>query len=112
MGTKAAHFRTGECPPSEAPLPPSSPSAGVAGAEVPLSPLFAPEAGVVADVDCVQLALQLQPARVTLARELARLEGCLHGAAGLGVVRAVVEAALRRQLLDVRERLVQTSAVP
>jgi hypothetical protein len=45
---------------------PSS-SASVADAELPLPPLLAAEAGVVAERDRVQLSLKLQPARVPFA---------------------------------------------
>src|SRR5205814_5306621 len=81
---------------------------------LPLPLLLAAQARVRADRDRAQLALELQPAGVSLPRQLARPQSRLHGAVRLRVVRAVVEAAGERELLDVRERLLDGSgaAVP
>src|SRR5919201_1284184 len=55
-------------------------------------------------LDRCELPLQLPPAAQTVKLEDAVVDGGLDRAAGLALVCAVVEAALRRELLDVRER--------
>src|SRR4051812_21802433 len=86
-----------------------SPVAGsrprIARQQVPLATLFLAQAGVGAHRDRLELALQLLPGGVALAGQRAVGQGGADGTPGLRVVRAVVEAALRRQLLHVAERL-------
>src|SRR5438128_6684482 len=85
----------------------------VASQQLPSPHLFAPEARVAADRDRAQLTLELPPAREPLLGQLARLERGEHGAAGLARVRAVVELARARELLDLREGLAEpVAAVP
>src|SRR5438046_2108358 len=55
--------------------------------------------------EMVQLALNLEVALDAARIEAAILDGLAHGAAGIVLMAAIGEAALRLQLLDVREAL-------
>src|SRR5437868_13566364 len=72
-----------------------------------LLPRLRPEALILADRECPQLALQPAVAVPALPRERSVLERRLHRATGLALVRAVPEPALDGEIRDVGERLVQ-----
>ena len=85
-------------------VPPRSPrlsrARSPAALELALDAMAAPR------LDRPQFALELDVVPPAIVVELTRLERLAHRAVGLGGVRAVVEATLRRQLGDVGERAV------
>src|SRR5262245_46225555 len=89
----------------------SSPCAALAGRQPPLPSLLLPERDVVAHRDRTQLALELAPAVQTLVRQFPGLDRGEDGAFGLVRMGAVGEAAVRGELLDVREGRVQSGRV-
>src|SRR5690349_5653616 len=82
-------FATRDCPRLATP----SPSLGLLRAQLPLPLFLAAEPGIGANRDRTQFALQLLPARIALARQLAGRQRPLHRAPGLRAVGAIVEAA-------------------
>src|SRR5207237_3265106 len=87
-------------------LEPPSPSAPVPRPLPPFPLLLAAQPRIRADCGRAQSALKLAPAFVPLLREVARRERSIHRTVRLAAVRAVVEPALRGEILDVGERFV------
>src|SRR3954454_24198692 len=82
----------------------------ILGDALPPRPLLGAQPGVVAHRHPARLPAELQVALPAALRQLARVEGGQHGAAGLGAVLAVVEPALLAQRLDLGEHPVERLA--
>ena len=85
------------------------PRAALARPELPLPRLLLPQPRVLAQCDRTQLALELAPAVQALARKFPGFDRGEDGAFRLVHVRAVAEATVRGELLDVGKGRVESS---